>query len=446
MSCPDYALGMTFDTKFTTRQFSTGTPFTLAGTPTIAAYPDNSTTEVTAGITLTVDFDARTGLHNIRVVATGANGYAVGSYYALVITAGTVDGVSVVGEKVGEFTIEKQSALRPVTDGRELVVDAAGLADANTVKVGPTAAGTAQTAGDIMADTNDIQTRLPATLVGGRMDSSVGAMSAAGVQAIWDALTSALTVAGSIGKRLADNIDATISSRSSHSAADVWAAGTRTLTSFGTLVSDVWASGTRTLTSLGTSLVQEIWDRATSALITGGSIGKLLVDNINATISSRLASAGYTTPDNATIASIQADTDDIQSRLPAALTGAGNLKADAQVVSDKTGYSVGAGGIGAAAFAAGAVDAAAIAANAIGASELAQDAAQEIADEVLNRDIAGSASGGARNVRSALRALRNRRAIAGGSLTVYQEDDATSGWTAVVTTTAGNPVSEIDPA
>lgn len=38
-------------------------------------------------------------------------------------------------------------------------------------------------------------------------------ISAAAVQAIWDALTSALTTVGSIGKRLADNIDATISSR-----------------------------------------------------------------------------------------------------------------------------------------------------------------------------------------------------------------------------------------
>jgi hypothetical protein len=43
----------------------------------------------------------------------------------------------------------------------------------NVTKVG----GTTQTAGDIMADTNDIQTRLPAALVGGRMDSSVGAMA-----------------------------------------------------------------------------------------------------------------------------------------------------------------------------------------------------------------------------------------------------------------------------
>ncbi len=40
------------------------------------------------------------------------------------------------------------------------------------------------------------------------------------------------------------------------------------------------------------------------------------------------------------LATVQADTDDIQTRLPAALTGAGNIKADAQVVSDKTGYAL----------------------------------------------------------------------------------------------------------
>jgi hypothetical protein len=66
----------------------------------------------------------------------------------------------------------------PATTGRSMVVDASGLVDANVVKVGPTGSGTAQTAGDIMADTNDIQTRLPAALVSGRMDSSVGAMAA----------------------------------------------------------------------------------------------------------------------------------------------------------------------------------------------------------------------------------------------------------------------------
>jgi hypothetical protein len=103
----DFALGSTVDKKFTTRRFTTGVPFTLAGSPVVVAYPDNSTTELTAGITLTVDFDSRTGLHNVRVVATSGNGYAAGVSYALVLTAGTVDGVSVVGEVVGEFTLER---------------------------------------------------------------------------------------------------------------------------------------------------------------------------------------------------------------------------------------------------------------------------------------------------------------------------------------------------
>lgn len=110
------------------------------------------------------------------------------------------------------------------------------------------------------------------------------------VQAIWDKATSALTTVGSIGKLLVDNINATISSRSSHTAADVWAVAARTLTSFGTLAADVWAVGTRTLTSFGT-LAQDIWDKLTSGLTAVGSIGKLLVDNINATISSRSSHA-----------------------------------------------------------------------------------------------------------------------------------------------------------
>ena len=101
----DIKLGDTIDIKFTTRQFTTGEPFTLGDSPAVAAYVGNSTTEVTAGITLSVDFDGRTGLNNVRVVATAANGYATATNVALVITAGTVDGVSVVGETIGSFSI-----------------------------------------------------------------------------------------------------------------------------------------------------------------------------------------------------------------------------------------------------------------------------------------------------------------------------------------------------
>jgi hypothetical protein len=127
----DIRLGDTIDIKFPTRRFSTGAPFTLAGTPSVAAYVGNGTTEITAGITLTVDFDARTGLNNVRVVASGGNGFAAGTNVDLVITAGTVDGVSVVGEVVGSFSIENRSAVMPTTAGRTLAIETDGMAHAD---------------------------------------------------------------------------------------------------------------------------------------------------------------------------------------------------------------------------------------------------------------------------------------------------------------------------
>ena len=127
----DVALGATIDLKFSTRRFSTGAPFTLASSPVISAYVDNGTTEITAGITLTVDFDGRTGLNNVRVVATSGNGFAAGTNVDLVITVGTVDSVSVVGEVIGSFSIENRSALRPATAGRTLTVESDGMAHAD---------------------------------------------------------------------------------------------------------------------------------------------------------------------------------------------------------------------------------------------------------------------------------------------------------------------------
>lgn len=60
---------------------------------------------------------------------------------------------------------------------------------------------------------------------------------------------------------------------------------------------------------------------------------------LDAAISSRLASASYTAPDNASITTILSDTNDIQTRLPAALIS-GRMDSNAQVVGDKTGYSL----------------------------------------------------------------------------------------------------------
>lgn len=123
----------------------------------------------------------------------------------------------------------------------------------------------------------------------------------------------------------------------------------------------------------------------------------------------------------------------------------GNLSG--AVGSVTAGVAVATGGISNLSFAAGAIDSAAIASDAITSTELAQSAAQEIADEVLNRNLAGGGSGNTRNVRNTLRAIRNLVSESGGTLTIYEEDDVTPAWTATVTRTAAtNPITSVDPA
>ena len=111
--------------------------------------------------------------------------------------------------------------------------------------------------------------------------------------------------------------------------------------------------------------------------------------------------------------------------------------------------SIATGAITSAKFAAGAIDAAAIATGAVDADALATDAVNEIADGILDRNMAtGTDSGSAtvRTVRQALRFLRNKWSISAGTLTVTKEDDTTASWTGAVTTAAGNPVDSVDPA
>lgn len=101
----DRTLEDTFYIAFTTRSFSTGAPATLSGTPVVSAYEDAGLTQITAGITLGVDHDSVTGLNMLTIVAAAASGYEAGKDYNLVITTGTVGGVSVVGEVVGTFSL-----------------------------------------------------------------------------------------------------------------------------------------------------------------------------------------------------------------------------------------------------------------------------------------------------------------------------------------------------
>lgn len=72
-----------------------------------------------------------------------------------------------------------------------------------------------------------------------------------------------------------------------------------------------------------------------------------------------------------------------------------------------------------------------------------------VADALLNRDMSTGTDTGSttvRTVRQALRFLRNKWTISGGTLSVKKENDSTESWSATVTQTAGDPVSTVDPA
>ena len=227
----------------------------------------------------------------------------------------------------------------------------------------PTGASTAADIAAVKADTAAVLLDTGTDGVVVAAASKTGyALSAAGVQAIWDALTTALITAGSIGKRLVDYLTGDIFARIGAPAgasvsADVAAVKGDTAAILADTGTDgvvlpqaqadkVWASAARTLTSLGASLVAEIWNALTSGMITASSIGKKLADWVLGT-------------DNKAMLSANAQTG---VTIPTVTTVTNPVTVDTN--NDKTGYSIGAGGFPVGGFAAGAITDAAVAADA----------------------------------------------------------------------------------
>jgi hypothetical protein len=199
---------------------------------------------------------------NITVVCSDASG---GEWKDMIFTLQTV------ARQIDDLTY-------PVTSGRSTAVNASGQVGVDWANVGSPST-TVALSGTTVAT---VTTTTTATNLTTNNDKTGYGLSAAAIQAIWDALTSALTTTNSIGKRIVDNLNATVSSRSTFDS-------TSASVTVGT-------NNDKTGYALSSAGVQAIWDALTSALTTAGSIGKLLVDNINATISSRMATFVYTTP------------------------------------------------------------------------------------------------------------------------------------------------------
>ena len=184
------------------------------------------------------------------------------------------------------------------------------VTDATGATVGVDVVAVKAETASIQADTNDIQTRLPAALVSGRMDSSVGAMAANVITAAATAADFGTEIAGAVW--------------------DEDATGHQTQGTFGQAIGDPVADANTIYKAVVTDA-------------TGATVG---VDVVAV---------------KAETASIQADTNDIQTRLPAAL------------VSGRIDASVGA-----------------MAADTLTASALATSAVDEIVDGVHDEVVEGA--------------------------------------------------------
>jgi hypothetical protein len=173
--------------------------------------------------------------------------------------AGSITNVAALATNVDAILIDTAD-MQPklgTPAGASLAADVAAVKvqtaaiEVDTAEIGVAGAGLTNI--DLPNQTMNITGNLTGNVSGSVGSVTAGVtLAAAAVQAIWDALTSVLTTAGSIGKLIVDNLNATISSRSSHSAADVWASATRTLTA----ATNITSTGGTTVPQTGDSFAR----------------------------------------------------------------------------------------------------------------------------------------------------------------------------------------------
>lgn len=101
----DYIPGSVVYRYFNTRQADPPTPVTIVG-GAVAVFKGGNPAEAVAGVTFTADFDSRVGLHQVIVnTAADAAFYSAGSDFEIVLTAGTVAGLSVANTSLAKFSL-----------------------------------------------------------------------------------------------------------------------------------------------------------------------------------------------------------------------------------------------------------------------------------------------------------------------------------------------------
>jgi hypothetical protein len=178
-----------------TQVFSTGVATDADSVPTYRVYEDETTTPILTGSMALLDSSNTAGFYSEQITLSAANGFEKGKCYSIYIAA-TVS--SVAGATHRTFQIEAE-------------VDANRINWANvdnpTTTVGLSGT-TIKTATDVETDTQDIQSRLPSALTGGKMESNIGSVTAGAIaaaafaanalDAVWSTTTRILTAGTNI--------------------------------------------------------------------------------------------------------------------------------------------------------------------------------------------------------------------------------------------------------
>lgn len=302
----------------------------------ILVYKDGSTTEraSTAGFTATTDFDAKTGKH-LAVIDladnTTAGFWNAGSEYLVAIDAVTIDAVTTGGWiarfRIGyigawfdttiatlssqtSFTLTVGPAEDDALNGAQVYIhDIASAVQCGwavvsdytgSTKTVTLAAGTTFTAA--AGDNISIMRPMPLqpTVAGRALDVSTG--GEAGLD--WANIGSPTTAQNLSATNI--DVDQVVASVSGA----VGSVGAGGITASSIAADAIGAS--ELAADAVAEIADAIWDEAQSGHTSAGTFGRYL---------------------DAQVANVEADTQDLQARIPAALTAGGNIKADALAIS-----------------------------------------------------------------------------------------------------------------
>lgn len=295
----DYQLEDTVYLPFTTRAFGTGIPTALVS-GVIDIYEDVTATPIITAETLTVSLNGHAGFNMITVTATAATGFGAGQSYTAILDAGTVDSVSVIGEVVAHFTLDKSAAAKDLAN----VTDGLGALKTLVDTVNTDLSNGTDGLGALKALIDTVNTDLSNGTDGlGALKTLIDGLNDITAASVWAVDATGQQTQGTFGQAVGDP---------GATAKSLWQA----------TVSD----------AAGVSVSADVIAvKAETALIVADT-GELQTDWVDAGRLDAIldARASQTTAD-----AIETDTQDIQGRLPAALAS-GNMKSDMLALSGDT--------------------------------------------------------------------------------------------------------------